>query len=251
MQKTALTICMLIMALWQAPAQDAYIEYKITADQPGVSGSTKLYSHNGSIRSEMAMTNPQISGGLSHIGLILRDSANKTFVLDTKNKTYTVIDMAAIMAREDTTQYDLTIVGNEKIDGYNTTHVKVNRKNLQMGENVWISTEVPNYKQYMGVSSQYNRDGLYKALIAQGLVGFPVRTTMTQRGIKMSVDLVKTETRKNDPSLFSLAGYTKAQTRNRGSDTQDMMKKMQNMTPEERQQFIDQMRKNQQEGQPH
>ena len=73
-----------------------------------------------------------------------------------------------------------------------------------------------------------------------------------ERSTNMIIDLIKAESRENPASLFSLDGYTKSTAPAGGMMSPEQMKEMrekiQNMTPEERQKYMDEMKK---QSQPH
>ena len=59
------------------------------------------------------------------------------------------------------------------------------------------------------------------------------------------MDLVKAEVKTNSPVLYSLIGYTQAASAPAGSakEAQDMMVKLQSMSPEARRKMIEELRK--------
>ena len=141
--------------------------------------------------------------------------------------------------------YEVTVIGKEKVNCYNCTHVKVVRKGSNIAEEMWNSKDVVDYSSLLNVKTRFTgRDNLNKALVAKGAEGFPVRIKSSEHGTDVQIDLVKAE-RKNQPaSLFSLDGYTKSAAKPAGSQSQqEMMQKLQNMTPEERQKYIEEMKK--------
>jgi hypothetical protein len=247
MKKITLSFLILACAVSQIYGQGAYVEFKMTGDS-GVLGTTKIYTRDGSSRSEINMASPQVPGGYRWVSLTLKDKPQKSYMLNENARTYSEIDLSTTAAKEnDSTQYEVTVLGKEKVNGYNCTHVKVRKITSVNEEDIWVSAEVLNYKQYTSIKSKYTSHGLLKALAAKGVAGFPVRTIAAERGKNIQIDLMKLEQRNNDASLFSLGGYTRAGvpggTTGASSDVQDMMKKIQNMNPEERQKFIEEMRK--------
>ena len=247
MKQILLAFLILTATLSQVLAQGAYVEFKMTGDS-GVVGTTKIYTKDGSSRSDINMASPQVPGGYRWLSVTLKDRPMKTYMLNENTKTYSEIDLSTAAAREnDSTQYEVTVMGREKVNGYNCTHVKVRRARAAGSEDVWLSTEVPNYKQYLSIKSKYTSHGMLKAMEAKGAVGFPVRTVAAERGKNIQVDLVKMEQRDNPATLFTLDGYTRAGVpggaTGASQDVQDAMKKIQSMTPEERQKFIDDLRK--------
>jgi hypothetical protein len=246
MKKTTISILTVLWMATQAFSQGAYIEFKIGGSQSGITGTAKSYTKDGNSRSEIHMVAPQVPGAaIDKVTLILKGNTKKAYTLNENAKTYTEMDLIGAAAPdEDPTQYEVTLIGKEKVNGYNSTHVKLKKKTQTAEEDVWVSTEVLNYKQYLSVKSKYTSAGIFKAIQAKGAEGFIVRVMASERGHSMQVDLVKSELRNNDASLFSLDGYKKESAIAAGAESaaQDVMQKMQNMTPEERQQFIEALR---------
>ena len=259
MGKVFLSIFLLSIATAELSAQGAYVEFKMTGEQGGMSGTSKAYSRDGNTRSEINMSSPQMPGGFNRVTLMLKDSVKKAFVLNETAKTYSVIDMSAVsQMANDPAEFDITVIGKEKVNGYNCTHIKLTLRSSGANEDVWLTAELPNYKQYMSVRSKFTSDGFFKALTAKGVAGFPVRMKVTEHGGSMQVDMVKAEMRNNPASLFSLSGYKNesASAGTNGSsampaDAQEVAKKFRSMTPEERQKFLDDLRKQQQSQAPH
>ena len=194
-------------------------------------------------------------GGINQVTLILKDNPKKAYILDEKTKVYTRIDLNNTSAvEEDPSQYEVTLIGKEKVNGYACTHVKIKKKGSTAAEeDLWVSTEIPDYKQFMNVKSKYTTAGIFKALAAKGALGFMVRIIVGDHGKTMQIDLIKAELRNNDASLFSLAGYQEQVAPvapENAPNIQEIAKKVQNMSPEERQQFIQDLKKRQQQATP-
>lgn len=246
MKKITLSILMIAALAAQALAQGAYIEYKITGTQAGVTGTTKTYAQDGNTRTEFSMASPQMPMGFNRVTLTLKDKPKTAYILNEKLKSYSEMNLSGNTDREDDpNEYEVTVLGKEKVNGYNCTHIKLKMKTSSVEEEMWLSTEVVNYKAYESVKNKYTNTGIYKAFAAKGVSGFPVRTKATEQGGSMQIDLVKAELRKCDASLFSLAGYKKEEAAPAGTmpaELQEMAKKLQNMTPEERQKMIEKLR---------
>ena len=81
---------------------------------------------------------------------------------------------------------------------------------------------------------------IYTALKAKGAEGFVVRMlAQGDRGDQIQMDLVKAGKQNIDESLFSLNGYTKGAGAGPGMGRPDI----QNMTPEQRKAYIEEMKK--------
>jgi Domain of unknown function (DUF4412) len=210
----------------------------------GMNGSMKVYHQDGNTRSEMDMAMPQMpGGGMKQASLMLKSDPNKVYMLNLQAKTYTEMETGKSEMKEgNADDYEVTLIGKEKVNGYSATHVKLKRKGSTTEEDLWVSTDVPNFANYKNIRSKYTNSGLYKALGSKGADGFLVRIKTGEHGRDMQMDLVKAENKTVEASLFSLTGFTKSAASPYGNG-QEMMEKMKNMTPEERQKFIEEMRK--------
>lgn len=226
-------------------AQGFYMEMAMSSTGKGAMGTVKVYSQDGNSRSEINMTTQM--GAMNMVTLILKSEPNTLYMLNDKNQTYSTMDLDKNNQYKDFPEedYEVTVLGKEKVNGYNTMHVKVMRKGAQEPEEMWTSKEVVDYSAFISAKTKFTgRNNLNKALAAKGAEGFPVRIKTTEHGTEIQMDLVKAEKRNQPATLFSLDGYTKSATKTVGGQSQqEMMQKLQNMTPEERQKYIEEMRK--------
>ena len=237
-------------------SQGFYMEYNITTDK-GAVGHMKTYSQDGNSRSEISFS--MAGGGASPFSqntviLTIKGNGDKGYMLDEAKKTYSEMDISkSYGAKDDNLEdYQITVVGKEKVNGYNTTHVKIKNKKTNVSEEMWTTTEIPGYAELEKIKTKYTgTENLNKALSAKGAEGFPVKITLDEKSILANINLVKAEKKNNPASLFSLDGYAKSSGNDMlgGANMQQLMQQMQNMTPEERQKFIEQMK--QQMGAPH
>jgi hypothetical protein len=231
-------------------SQGFYFEFKLTGDK--VNGNMKTYAQDGNSRSELniALGAPGSGQAMNRnvVALVLKDNPDKTYMLDVDKKTYSELDISKRPDTKDSPDdYDITVIGKEKVNGYDATHVKVKNKRTNQEQDMWTSTGVANYSELEKIKTKYTgKENLTKALAAKGAEGFPVRFIIKEMNTTVQLDLVAASTKTNPASLFSLDGYTKST--GAGADRQQMMQQLQNMTPEERQKFIEQMR--QQQGAP-
>jgi len=230
-------------------AQGYYVEFKMTSanKEAALNGSMKSFSQDGNSRSEINMIMPQMPGGAIKItSLTLKDEPNKIYLINEKDKTYSEIESATQEDYKDLPQadYEITLVGKETVNGYNTTHVTI-KINDKLREELWTTKDIAGYADFSKIKTKYTgKDNMYKALAAKGAEGMPVRIKATDRGQGMQMDLVKVEKRNNPASLFSLTGYTKGSAFSGilgGQGMQEMMKKLQNMTPQEREEMMKHM----------
>lgn len=230
-------------------AQGYYMEYTLTSNsgKENVTGTFKTYAQDGNTRVEMNM-NAERLGGIRVVNLVLKNEPTTVYLLDETAKTYTQLSGADDDDWTDYPQseYEVTVLGKEKINGYNTIHVRVKHVGSKTSPlEMWNTTEIAGYAEYAGIKSKYTgKDNLLKAMQAKGAAGFPVRVKASEKNYTLQMDLVKAEKRNNSSSLFSLSGYTKSRGINYApgtGDMQEMIKKIQNMTPEEQEQWIKQM----------
>lgn len=253
MKKQFMLSTFLAVLLSGAFAQGYYMEFKISSSgrEASMTGVMKSYYQNENSRGEITMKVPQMPGGgeISVVSLTLKDNPDKVFLLDEKNKSYTEIETGTDEEWKDApvSDYEVTVIGKEEVNGYNATHVQVLHKGSKTPQEYWTSKEVVNYTDMMKMKTKYTgKENMMKALEAKGADGFPVRIKTTEQGNSIQIDLVKAEKKNHPASLFSLNGYTKTQTGSilpAGIDLQQMIKDMQNMTPEEREKWIQQMQK--------
>lgn len=228
-------------------AQGTYLEFKISSAD-GVGGAMKTYTQDGNIRTEMNIEMPQMpGGGMKRTAIVLKNDPKTSYLLNDERKTYTVNTVGSHEpSMADQTDYEVTVVGKEKVNGYDATHVKVKAKGSQMEEDLWTSPGVLYYDKYKASLTKYTSATMYKALAAKGADGFPVRIVAGEHGHNMQMDLVKAEMKSNPASLFSLDGYTKTEGGYAGAvreGAQNALEYMKNMTPEQRQQWIDSLRR--------
>ncbi len=231
-------------------SQGTYIEMKLSSNgNASFSGTFKMYAQNGNSRTEMKMIIPQLPGGGMNLTMLKlsTDNAN-VFMLNEKEKTYTEFSAADDEEYKDYPQneYDVTVLGKEKVNGYNATHVIVKVKGRNFEQEMWTSTEIANYNNLTAVKSKYwGKDNLNKALSAKGAAGFPVRILVEENRQKIQMDLVKAEARSNPASMFSLSGYTKTKGMELpgGVQMQELMDQLKNATPEEREEMMRQLQK--------
>lgn len=253
-----LTVVCLPLLVTKLAAQGFYVEYKmstVAGSAQSVSGSMKLLSQDGNSRSAIEMNSPM--GGINIVSLSLKATPDKVYLLDEKAKTYSEfpVDTKEEWTDNASVQYTVEVVGKEKVNGYNSTHVKVSINGRQR-EDLWTTKEIDGYADFSKIKSKYTgKDNLYKALAAKSAEGMPVRILVKENNQSVQMDLVKAERRNNPASLFSISGYSK------GSgipgmpagmpDMQEMMKQLQNATPEEREEILRRLKEMYQDAAPH
>jgi len=223
-----------------------YIEFKVTSSQ-GVNGKMKAWYQDGNTRSQMIMDanpgRPGMPGMVNMSTLHLQSQPDKSFMLNDEAKTYTEIAKTDRKENEEDDKFEITVIGSETVNGYACTHVTLKGKSAKGGLiHWWVSKDVKGYTELKKMKTRHlNSNSTYKALEEKGVEGFPVRIKMGGR-MEMQMDLVKAEQMDIPPSKFSLDGLTKQEGMPMlpgGLDVQ----KLQNMSPAERQKFMEQMQK--------
>ena len=237
-------LALLSASTWSFGGSGIYVEFKITSDH--VSGTVKTSCLDGNSRSDMDME--MNMGGntrqMNNTTLIRKDAPNTVYMLNETSKTYTESDISKSHAvASDDEEYDITVLGKEKVNGYSCTHVKVTAKKSNLASDMWVSAEVSNYSEFAVVKSKYlGGKNLFSALNAKGAAGFVVRIKMNDpRAGDMQMDLVKAEKKDLSESLFSLDGYKKSAAGAPGGAGMPGgidVEKLKSMTPEERQKYI-------------
>ncbi|MGZ4060910.1 MAG: DUF4412 domain-containing protein, partial [Bacteroidia bacterium] len=187
---------------------------------------------------------------ITKVNIVKSDKPATVYSLDDKNKTYNVTEAKneTNPATSNSADYTVKIVGKEKVGNYNCTHAIVT-KGTQANE-YWTTTEIPEYEKYVKARSGNKftgSSGEYDALVKNGAGGFMVKTlTKDQRGGTFTMELVKLEKKDLAASMFEIpADYkemTSTPTGVPGMPNIDV-NKIQNMTPEERAKYIEDMKK--------
>ena len=231
-------------------SQGYYLEFKLSSASEGILGDMKVSAQDGNSRSEMNFTGGKMASfmpkGLA--ALFLSKEPNKIYMLNASTKTYTevITDNSDEWSDYKQSDYEITVVGKEKVNGYNATHVKVKIKGGKELQDMWTSTDIAGYADFAKVKTQYTgKDNLNKALEAKGAAGFPVRVLASQSGRSFQVDLVKAEKRTLEKDLFSLKGYEQGGMYPGvpGSIDVSKMKDIQNMSPDEQRKAIEELMK--------
>ncbi len=252
MNKNVLLLILLsVVALFQLSAQGYYLEFKVSntsQEANAVAGSMKLYAQNGNSRSSISMSSAALpEGNIMMTTLSLKSVPDTVFMLDEKSKTYTALSSATKDEWKEraVADYKVEVLGKETVNGYNATHVRI-LINDRLQEELWTTKEIEGYADFSKIKSKYTgQDNLYRALAAKGAEGMPVRIRVNESYSHMQMDLVKAEKRTNPSSLFTLEGYTRSSGLSgfpAGQELmQEILRKMQQATPEEREELIRQM----------
>jgi hypothetical protein len=231
-----------------AAAQNgAMFRYKISSSA-GATGSVTGWYSDGSSRTEIAMMMPNMpQGGFNKTTIQQKDKPGILISVDDKAKTYSERVMQERTNTDTTRNATVKIIGNEKMGGYNCIHSQVTENN-RVSE-FWTTKDIPDYEKYASAhkGGRYmGRGNAEAALKKAGADGFLVKTfSKDAGGVETSVELEKFEKQDVSADKFTIpAGYTKTEApagmpAGQGID----YSKLKDMTPEERQKFIEKMKK--------
>ncbi len=228
----------------------AAIEYKMTTSK-NATGTMKInYSEFGSI-SELNMIIPQMPGG----GIITKYISQKNnpdiiYAINDKSKTYKEIKKQTTEA-EDTKTYTVKKLGEETVNGYKCAHAMVT-EGAQTSE-VWNTKDIKEYEKYteaLITNKNISTTKRNKALKDAGCEGFFVKMIKkgSEREGDMTMELVKIDKKTFTKTDFDIpVGYTKngESTANPSGGTAEIktQQEIMKMTPEERAQYIEEMKK--------
>lgn len=220
----------------------SYMEYKMTLGQ-NKTGVIRTWYQNGNTRSEVEI--PGIPAGFGNmVALSLKAHPNKMFVLNESNATYMeMADLDDKQGKNSDDGLEVTVIGKEKANGFNSTHITLKRKGQKVLEHFWLSQEIKGYKELQKIRGKYlAEDDVLKAFAAKGLEGFPVKMRIPTEDGEMTMDLTRSEEMDVPDVKFSLDGYSKAPITPFGSGGMDV-EKLKNLSPEERQKLVEEMMK--------
>jgi Domain of unknown function (DUF4412) len=243
MKKSYLISALLLLLASHLSAKDGlYVEFNLSSSM--ANGTIKTYYMDGNTRNEMNMETQMTPGKMVITTLVLKSNPGTIYSLNEGNKTYYETTAANGASNEDT--YEITVVGKETINKYSCTHVTARNTRTQKTMEMWLSKDVSNYAAYSQLKTKYfGGNSFFSQLKEKGADGYVVRMiTNDDRGGQIQLDLVTVGSRPVTDALFSLDGYTKTGAARPSSPTAPSVdtKQLQNMTPEERKKYIDDMK---------
>ncbi len=212
-------------------AQQGTLEYKMTmsrGQENGMVSTSKMMFSGSKIRVE---TNMAIAGTkIKQAMLMLPEKPNVITMLDENAKTYREVSTG----QKTMDKVTLKVVGKEKIQNFNCTHVIVTVQNRPM--DMWTTKDISGYENmlaYWKSSISGGNDQMYTELKKAGAEGFVVKMQIPG---SMTMELVKYDAKPVSTSVFAIpAGYKK------GASVDP--EKMKNMTPAERRKAMEEMMK--------
>ena len=222
----------------------AMFEYKTTSVKGN--GSIKSYYSSSGSRTEIQISIPQMpGGGFTNTMITKSDAPGTMYTLNDKNKTYTTTHITENEKTAACEKCVVDIIGKEKVGNYNCIHATVTNGS-QINE-YWTTTEIVEFEKYTKTNSgnkYMNTSGDYGALIKKGAAGFVVKSIVKEKnGETMTLELVKFEKKDFPASYFNLPEDYKAASSGTPATQGIDINKIQSMTPEERQKYMEEMKR--------
>lgn len=266
MKRTLLTILATAsLTAGSAFAQfEGQIDMKITA-QGGVTGTGKVFVSKVGSRTEMDMEAARMP---MHMATLMKFSTpDVIYLINDKARTYSEMDIkktreqAAKMAgAKNKEAYSAKVIASERVLGYSTKHVFLSRPSDKSEMEVWTTKDLLglSYETMRGLMRRGAGDddgSMMKALKDAGADGFFVKMVTREKGKTeplTTMELTKAEKKSLPGSLFEIPpGYTKQEGMMGAAGVvspeaaEQMKKAMENLTPEQRKQMEEMMKKQQ------
>lgn len=238
---------LLLTGSLMAQPQGTNISYTVNSDK-GANGTMQVFYQKGNSRMEIELkvTGAPI-GPVKVTTIVQSEKPNTTLQVYESSKTYTeIVAPEGNDKKEDTKEYVVTVLGKEKIGTYNCTHVKVaaDKASYEM----WLTKDLTPTAEFYHSNNKYvGNEKMQKSLAAKQADGFPVKTIYSDvagRDGAVTLTLTKFEKMNVPADKFQVpAGYTKATTAGVSPVGMPGQSELMNMSPEEREKLIEQMKK--------
>lgn len=267
MKKTVLAI-LAGAALAAAPAFAQFegeLSMKMTMREG--SGTGRAFVSAAGTRSELDIQTAQAPFKMTTI--MKASNPDVMYMINDEQKSYAEVDLKKI--KEQAAKYrgekaketwSVKKLGKETVNGYSCEHAIVTRaEEAKSEQELWTSKDVSglSYESMRGLMRRGNEndDGMMKALRDAGVDGFVVKRIMREKGNPVPVatmELTKVEKKSLKAALFEIpAGYTKKEgmmgaasvMAPPGAGGDEMRKAMENLTPEQRKQIEEMMKRQQ------
>jgi Domain of unknown function (DUF4412) len=251
-----------VLAAAPAFAQfEGEIDMKIAGQ--GMTGTGKVFVSKTGSRTEMDMQTAQMP--LHMVTLMKFSAPDVVYLVNDKSKTYTEMNLKN--ARESAAKttgakepYSAKLLGSERVLGYSTKHVLLSRPGESSEMEVWTTKDIMglSYEAMRGLMRRRAGDedtSMIKALRDAGADGFFVRMITREKGKTeslMTMELTNAQKKSVPASMFEVPpGYTKQEGMMGAAGVvspeaaEQMRKAMENMTPEQRKQMEEMMKRQQ------
>jgi Domain of unknown function (DUF4412) len=266
MKRTLLTILATAsLTAGTALAQfEGEIDMKITG-QGGMTGTGKVFVSKVGSRTEMDMETARMP---IHMATLVRFATpDVMYLINDKARTYSEMDVkktreqAAKMAGAKSKEtYSAKVLGSERLLGYSTKHVLLSRPSDKSEMEAWTTKDMLglSYESMRGLMRRGAGDddgSMMKALRDAGAEGFFVKMITREKGKTeplTTMELTKAEKKSLPASMFEVpAGYAKQEGMMGAAGVmspeaaEQMKKAMENLTPEQRKQMEEMMKRQQ------
>jgi Domain of unknown function (DUF4412) len=251
-------------ALAAAPALAQFegeIDMKITS--PGMSGMGKMYVSKVGARTTMELQTAKMP--MKMTTLMKFSNPDVMYMINDQSRTYSEMNLKETrenLAKMKSEQepYTVKVLGSERVLGYSTKHVLLSRPSERSEMEIWTTKDILglNYEAMRGLmrrGSSQDDGHFLKALRDAGADGFFVKMITREKGkpeATSTMELTKAEKKSVPASLFEIPpGYTKQEGMMGAAGVvspeaaEAMRKAMENMTPEQRKQMEEMMKRQQ------
>ena len=244
---------------------EGIVESKINVTmegQTGLGGSTATL-YRGKAGSRMEMDMKAGMGAFKMTTLVLAARPGFAYLLNESAKTYVEIDTAKNEKPTAASSERFTVkkLGREKVSGFDCVHVGLTSDKGDEYE-IWSTRDLGSAADYWlsQRSAAQDRTPMVRALREGGADGWPLKFLHRSGGVSTSWEVIRVERKAVPASLFDLAGYKKSedggmmgamgggqlspeQKKRMDGARKQQEEAMKNMTPEQRKQFEEMMKK--------
>jgi len=264
MKKTVLAM-LAGAALAAAPALAQFegeIDMKITAPG-GTTGNGRMFVSKIGARTELDMQTQRMPMKMTTI--MKFSNPDVVWLVNDTQKSYVEMDLKKMKENADKSPqkrepWTVKKLGRETVNAYSAEHVVAQRgKDASTTMEMWTTKDLAglNYEAMRGLMSRGQGDeGLYPALRDAGADGFIVKMVTKDKAgnVQSTMELTKAEKRSVPASMLEIPpGYTKQEGMMGAAGmvspeaSEQMRKAMENMTPEQRKQIEEMMKRQQQQ----
>jgi hypothetical protein len=228
-------------------------------------GTGRVYISAAGARSTLDIQTTQMPFKMTT--LLKASNPDVMYMINDEQKSYTEVDLNKV--KEQTAKYrektketwSVKKLGKEAVNGYSSEHVLITRGEDTKGEQeLWISKDISglSFESMRGVMRSRNQsdDGMMKALRDAGVDGFIVKMITREKGNPVpltTMEITKVERKSLKAAYFEIpAGYTKKEGMMGAASVMappgandEMRKAMESLTPEQRKQMEEMMKRQQ------
>jgi hypothetical protein len=267
--KRVLAAAAFLLAAASARAQfEGEADFKITTyrDKGNLDGTAKMYTGKSGFRMEWAMTTPPSSKGgkpatIKMTMIAAKPNPEKVYLVNDENKTYSVWDTQQgrdSLKKAPKESYKVEKLGTDKVAGYTCANARVTSSKGSVFD-VCVTKELGPSADWLAAMNRSDPDAQswLQALKDDGIDGFPVRWSVRDKSsgkVTMSMEMTRADRKPLPASLFvvpagyketnfAVGGLTPEQQKAMGDAQKQMQESMKDMTPEQRRQVEEMMKR--------